>query len=267
MARMSKIQKVVFSSSFVKKDHWEALAQLKQLDVLEFYLCSFIEDPPDKELTVRNVTLFGSPTTFTLRPIATTSMRSLNASDVEAVLKIVAFRQLAIDNLFLNQRIFDMEPLLQVFGHLPGLQSVTFGVNKYALASPLVGKLSLKKLFTRLHSFTINGVGLFVPQHDVEMLVSALCDGPGTLPSLQELNLYFVTASEWTTTTTTLDIVSDHLNGTIIPAFPNVKCISSEANFIRLEEGDWKVHHSSRLCKITSGVGNFKYGVGQDICL
>lgn len=142
-----------------------------------------------------------------------------------------------------------MEPLLQVFGHLPGLQSVTFGISKNALASPLVGKLSLKKLFTRLHSFTINGIGLFVPQHDVEMLVSALCDGPGTLPSLQELNLYFVTAaSEWTMPKTTLDVVSDRLNGMIVPAFPNVKCISSQANFIHLEEGDWKVHHSRRYC-------------------
>ncbi|KAG1850535.1 hypothetical protein C8R48DRAFT_676740 [Suillus tomentosus] len=173
MARMSNIRKVVFSASFVKKDHWEALAQLKQLDVLEFCVCSFIEDPPDKELTVRDVTLCGtrgSPATFTLRPIATTSLRALKADDVKVVLKIVAFRQLAIDVLVLDQRIFDMEPLLQVFGHLPGLQSVTFGVGKNALTSPLVSKLSLKKLFTRLHSFTLNGIGLLVPQHVVEML-------------------------------------------------------------------------------------------------
>lgn len=261
MARMSNIRKVVFSASFVKKDHWEALAQLKQLDVLEFYGSSFIEDPPDKELTVRNVALFRSPTTFTLRPIATTSLRALKADDVEVVLKIVAFRQLAIDNLLLNQQIFDMEPLLQVFGHLPGLQSVTFGVSKNALTSPLVGKLSLKKLFTRLHSFTINGIGFFVLQHVVEMLVSTLCDGPGTLPSLQELNLYIDTASGWTTKMATLDIVSGRLNGMIIPAFPNVKCINTYRKFIRLEEGDWKVHHSSTyatLCRITSRVGNFK---------
>ncbi|KAG1782132.1 hypothetical protein EV702DRAFT_1192789 [Suillus placidus] len=218
MACMSNIRKVVFSTSFVKKDHWEALAELKQLDVLEFRFCSFIEDPSDKELTVRTVMLFGtrgSTTTFTLRPIATTSMRSLDADDVEAVLKVVAFRQLDIDNLVLNQRIFDMEPLLHVFRCLPGLQSVTFGLTK---ASPLIGKLSLKKLFTRLHSFTIKGTDFIVPQHDVEVLVSALCDGPGTLPSLEELNLYFITAGEWTTT---LDVISDRLNGTIIPAFPN----------------------------------------------
>lgn len=242
-ARMSNIQKVVFSTSFVKIDHWEALAELKQLDVLEFYSCSFIEDPPDKELTVRTVISSGSPTTFTLRPIATTSMRSLKADDVEAVLKVVAFRQLTIDNLVLDQQIYDMEPLLHVFRHLPGLQSVTFGLKRRAAASPLMSKLSLKKLFTRLHSFTIKGTGFIVPRHDIEMLVSNLCDGPGTFPSLEELNIYFVTAGEWTTT---LDIISDCLNGTIIPAFPNVRCINADAGFIRLEEGNWKVHYSNR---------------------
>ncbi|KAG1824547.1 uncharacterized protein BJ212DRAFT_534180 [Suillus subaureus] len=162
MARMSNIRKVVFSASFVKKDHWEALAELKQLDVLEFCFCSFIEDPPDKELTVRTVMLFGtrnSPTTFTLRPIASTSIRSLSADEVEAVLKIAAFRQLTIDNLVLNQQIFDMEPLLHVFQHLPGLQSVTFGLKGKAVTSSLIGKLSLKKHFTRLHSFTMKGIG------------------------------------------------------------------------------------------------------------
>lgn len=246
MACMSNIRKVVFSTSFVKKDHWEALAELKQLDALEFCFCSFIEDPSDKELTVRTVVLFGTrgfTTTFTLRPIATTSMRLLNADDVEAVLKVVAFRQLAIDNLILNQRIFAMEPLLDVFRHLPGLQSVAFELTRRAAASPLIGKLSLKKLFTRLHSFTIKGMNFIVPRHDVEMLVSALCDGPGTLPSLEELNLYFITAGEWTTT---LDIISDRLNGTIIPAFPNVRCINANTGFIRLEEGNWKVHYSNR---------------------
>jgi hypothetical protein len=173
MARMSNIRKVVFSTSFVKTDHWKALAELKQLDVLEFYCCSFIDDPPDKELAVRTVMLFGSsgsPTAFTLRPIATTSMRSLKADDVEAVLKVVAFRQLTIDNLVLDQQISDMEPLLRVFRHLPGLQSVAFGLKRRAAASPLVGKLSLKKLFARLHSFTIKGTGFVVPRHDVEMV-------------------------------------------------------------------------------------------------
>lgn len=173
MARMSNIRKVVFSASFVKKDHWEALAQLKQLDVLEFYVCSFIEDPPDTELTVRDVTLCGtrgSPTLFTLRPIATTSMRALKADDVEVVLKIVAFRQLAIDVLVLNQWMVDVELLLQVFRHLPDLQSVTVRLSVKAVASLLGGKLSLKKLFTRLHSFTIKGIGLVVPRHDMEMV-------------------------------------------------------------------------------------------------
>lgn len=238
MARMSNIRKVVFSTSFVKKDHWEALAELKQLDVLEFCFCSFIEDPPDKELTVRTVMLVGtrdSPATFTLRPIATSSIRSLSADDVETVLKIVAFRQLTIDNLVLNQRIFDLEPLLHVFQRLPDLRSVTFGLKEGAVASSLIGKLSLKKLFTRLHSLTIKGIGFILPRHDTEMLVSALCDGPGTLPSLEELNFYFVTAGEWTTT---LDIISDRLNGIIIPAFPNVRHINTDAGSIRLEEGD-----------------------------
>ncbi|KAG2155227.1 uncharacterized protein EDB93DRAFT_1101802 [Suillus bovinus] len=223
-------------------DHWDALAELKQLDVLEFYICSFIEDPPDKELTVRTVKLVDtrrSLTTFTLRPIATTSMRSLTADDVEAVLKIVAFRQLAIDNLVLNQAIFDVEPLLQVFRHLPDLQSLSFGLKGNAAPSLLISKLSLKKLFTRLHSLTIKVVDDWevVPRHDFEMLVSALCDGPGTLPSLQELN---ISDDGWTIA---IDIISDRLNGTIIPAFPNMRCINVDNGFIRLEEGDWKVHY------------------------
>ncbi|KAG1856035.1 hypothetical protein DFJ58DRAFT_345332 [Suillus subalutaceus] len=248
MARMSNIQKVVFSTSFVKKDHWEALAELKQLEVLEFRSCSFIEDPPDKELTVRTVMLFrtrNSPTTFTLRPIATTSIRSLSADDVEAVLKIVAFRQLTIDKLVLIQQNFDMGLLLHVFRRLPDLQSVTLALKERAVASslPVIGKLPLKKHFTRLRSFTVKDTGYLVPRDETEMLISALCDGPGTLPSLEELNFHFITVDGWTTT---LDIISDRLNGTIIPAFPNVRYINTDAGSIRLEEGDWKVHYSNR---------------------
>ncbi|KAG1878977.1 hypothetical protein F4604DRAFT_583807 [Suillus subluteus] len=248
MARMSNIQKVVFSTSFVKKDHWEALAELKQLEVLEFRFCSFIEDPPDKELTVRTVMLFRTrnfPTTFTLRPIATASIRSLSADDVEAVLKIVAFRQLTIDKLVLIQQNFDMELLLHVFQRLPDLQSVTLALKERVVVSSLlvIGKFSLKKLFTRLRSFTVKDTGFLVPRDETEMLISALCDGPGTLPSLEELNFHFLTVGEWTTT---LDIISDRLNGTIIPAFPNVRYINTDAGSIRLEEGHWKVHYSNR---------------------
>ncbi|KAG2737025.1 hypothetical protein P692DRAFT_201134291, partial [Suillus brevipes Sb2] len=106
MARMSNIRKVFISSSIVNKDHWQALAELKQLDVLEFRFCSFIEDPPNKQLTVRAVMfrcgLHHSPSQLTLRPIATTSLRSLEMDDVEVALKIVAFRQLAIVDLVLD---------------------------------------------------------------------------------------------------------------------------------------------------------------------
>ncbi|KAG1772022.1 hypothetical protein EDD22DRAFT_947571 [Suillus occidentalis] len=154
MARMSNIRKVVFSCLFVKIDHWEALAGLKQLDSLHLDSCSFIDDPPDKELTVRFVWLSYPSTTFTLRPVATTSLRSLKANDVEVVLKIVAFRQLAIESLFLDQQLSDIEPLLQVFQHLPSLLGVRFQIEGQALASSY-SKLSLKKLFTRLLSFTI----------------------------------------------------------------------------------------------------------------
>jgi hypothetical protein len=190
MARMSNIQKVFFSSSMVKTDHWHALAELKQLDVLEFHSCSFIDDPPDRELTVRSVILLGSfssQTPFTLRPIATTSLRSLKADDVEAVLNVAAFRQLAIDNLILVYPCSaesDMEPLLRVFRHLPGLQSVTVGLTRWVLAS---GELPLKKLFTRLHSFSIKGNGFPVRQYDIKLV----CFIPRIL-----LLLIFVAASK-----------------------------------------------------------------------
>ncbi|KAG2073819.1 hypothetical protein BDR04DRAFT_1141079 [Suillus decipiens] len=244
MMRMSNIRKVFFSGSFVKNDHWEALVELKQLDILEFYSCSFIEDPPDIQLTVRAVKLFdlrGSPNTFTLRPIATTSLRSLNADDVGVVLKVVSFRQLNIDNLVLYPRMSDRDSLFHVFQHLPGLRSITLAPQGRVTASPLMSNFSLKKLFTRLHSCTIEGYDLNVPRHDVEMLISTLCDGPGTLPSLEELRIGFGFGRG----KEMLDIIFDCLKGTIIPAFPNVKHINSDVGFIRLEEGDWKVHYPS----------------------
>ncbi|KIK34783.1 hypothetical protein CY34DRAFT_617506 [Suillus luteus UH-Slu-Lm8-n1] len=165
MTRMSNIRKVVFSSSFVKTDHWEALAELKQLEDLGFHFCSFIDDPPNKELTVRSVMLYGPRFTFTLRPIATTSLRSLKADIVEAVLNVVTFRQLAIDELVLHRQIPDIEPLLHVFQHLPNLQILSFSLSRQALASSY-GKLSLKRLFTRLRSFTMNVFDAHVPRHD-----------------------------------------------------------------------------------------------------
>ncbi|KAG2749349.1 hypothetical protein P692DRAFT_201789165 [Suillus brevipes Sb2] len=244
MARMSNIQKVFFSSSIVKTDHWHALAELKQLDVLEFHSCSFIDDPPDRELTVRSVILLGSFSSeppFTLRPIASTSLRSFEADDAEAALKIVAFRQLAIDNLFLDYQCSDMEPLLRVFQHLPGLQNVSIWLTRRLLPAP--GELPLKKLFTRLHSFTIKIIGYRVPQNYINLLISKLCDGPGTLPSLEELNIYLGRSSECTTK---LDTIYDCLNGMIIPAFPNVRRINADAGSIRLEEGKWKKHYSNR---------------------
>ncbi|KAG2365978.1 hypothetical protein BDR07DRAFT_1607180 [Suillus spraguei] len=252
MTRMSNIQNVFFFDSFLKKEHWEALAELKQLDILEFHSCSFIEDPPDTQLTVRTVKLFGlrgSPTTFTLRPIATTSLRSLIADNAEAVLKVVSFRQLTIDNLVLYPQMSDMDSLFHVFQHLSGLQSVTLTLGR-VVASPLMSKLSLKKLFTRLHSCTIRGFDYTVLRHDVEMLVSTLCDGPGTLPSLEELSIDF---GHWKET---LIIISDCLKGTIIPAFPNVKRINTNLGSIRLEEGDWKVLYRS-VDKDNRDVGNW----------
>jgi hypothetical protein len=170
MARMSNIRKVVFSYSFIKTYHWDALAELKQLDVLEFRFCSFIEDPPNKQLTVRAVMfrcgLHHSPSQLTLRPIATTSLRSLEMDDVEVALKIVAFRQLAIVNLVLEQRSSNMESLFRVFRHLHGLRTVTVWLSSRALAS----KLPLKKLFTRLHSFSVRRIGFPVVQDTVEMV-------------------------------------------------------------------------------------------------
>jgi hypothetical protein len=63
-------------------------------------------------------------------------------------------------------------------------------------------------------------------------LVSAICDGPGTLPSLEELNLLI-----FGELMTTLDIVYDRLKSTINPTFPDVKCIRTPGGKMRLEKG------------------------------
>jgi hypothetical protein len=125
MARMTNIRKVEFHLSFVKKEHWEAMAALKQLDCLHFNHCSFTENPPDQELSVRAVTLVGSPTPFTLWPIATSTLRTLETDDPEAVLKLVAARQLAIKIFVLRFTDIEMNMLFQVFEQLPDLESVT----------------------------------------------------------------------------------------------------------------------------------------------
>ncbi|KAG2148953.1 hypothetical protein DEU56DRAFT_909245 [Suillus clintonianus] len=253
MARMSNIRKVVITKSFVKKEHWDAMAELKQLDDLKFSYCSFIEDPPDKELTVRTVTLLDlgdSPIPFTraLRPIATTVLRSLEINEVEVVQKLVAFRHLAIDNLIVERQIFDIEELLHVFRLLPDLESISCTLRRKEMVSPLIATFSLKKLFTRLRSFTIVGSGCYwLERHDMAKLLSALCDGPGTLPSLEELHIHIPlggAAGE------TFFVISDLLNRTIIPAFPNLRYIyAGNDNYLHLEEGNWEVHYSQALKK------------------
>ncbi|OAX39704.1 hypothetical protein K503DRAFT_799426 [Rhizopogon vinicolor AM-OR11-026] len=238
MACMTNIRKVEFCRSFVKNEHWETMAALKQLDCLQFWYCSFIEDPPDRELSVRTVKLFGSPTSFILRPIATSTLRTLETDELAAVLKIVTARQLVIENFVLHREVFEMKLLLQVFEQLPGLESITFGFRAQVAASRFISGLSLKKLFTRLRSFTVKGPSVDpILRHDTEKLVSALCDGPGTLPSLERLELLFLTTGG---PTATLDIVSDRLEGTIIPAFPNVKYVRAPYGVMSLGCADWK---------------------------
>jgi hypothetical protein len=168
MARMTNIRKVKFDMSFVKKEHWEAMAALKQLDCLHFSYCSFTENPPDQELSVRTVTLVGSPTPFTLWPIATSTLRTLETDDLEAVLKLVTARQLSIKNFVLHYTdSFKVNMLFPVFEQLRDLESVTIGFRVTLVASPLIRGLSLKKLFPRLRSFTVKAVYLCetVPQH------------------------------------------------------------------------------------------------------
>ena len=154
MARMTNIRKVEFYQSFVKKEHWEAMAALKQLDCLHFYNCSFTENPPDQELSVRAVALVGPPTPFTLWPIATSTLRTLETSHLEAVLKLVTARQLAINKFILHRKDFELNMLLQVCEQLPDLESVTIRWFRATSVSLPISGLSLKKVFTRLRSLT-----------------------------------------------------------------------------------------------------------------
>jgi len=168
MARVANIREVEFVLSFVTKEHWEAMAALKQLDCLHFSDCSFTENPPDQELSVRAVTLVSSHTPFTLWPIATSTLRTLKTDDLEAVLKLVTARQLSIKNfVFRYTDFFKMNMLLPVLEQLRDLESVTIGFRVTSAASPLISGLSLKKLFPRLRSFTVKAVYLCdtVPQH------------------------------------------------------------------------------------------------------
>jgi hypothetical protein len=59
---------------------------------------------------------------------------------------------------------------------------------------------------------------------------------------LEELDLVFRTSGK---RTTTLDIVSDRLEDTIIPAFPNVKVIRTPGGDLHLEKGGWKCYATS----------------------
>ena len=181
MARMTNIRKVKFHHSFVKKEHWEAMAALKQLDCLYFNYCTFTEDPPDQGLSVRAVKLFNSSIPSTLWPIATSTLRTLETDDLEAVLKLVTARQLAIKKFVLHGKDFELKMLLQVFEQLPDLESVTIGCITKLAASPLINGLSLKTLFTHMRSFTVNSSFLreTVPQ-DVTVKV---CFMPSIPPS------------------------------------------------------------------------------------
>jgi len=261
MAHMTNIRKVEFHQSFVKKEHWETLAALKQLDCLHFNYCSFTENPPDQELSVRTVTLFNSPTPFTLSPIATSNLHTLETDELGAVLKLVTARQLAIKNFTLRHADCEMNVLLQVFEQLPDLESITIEFRAKMATSPLIGVLSLKKMFTRLRSFTINAPFYWeaIPRHITEkvcfmlsvplpdsllQLISGICDGPGTLPSLEKLDLLFLTDGGLMTT---LNIVSDRLEDTIIPAFPNVECVRASCGHIRLEKNGWQRTDTIRM--------------------
>jgi hypothetical protein len=155
MACMTNIRKVEFSQSFVKKGHWDAMAALKQLDCLMFHCCSFTDDPPVQELSIRSVVLSSSSTSFTLRPIATSTLRTLKADELESVLKLVTVRQLTIEKLVLLDANVGMKMLLQVLEKLPSLESLYFMVGEDLATSPFTSGFSLKKLFTRLRSFTM----------------------------------------------------------------------------------------------------------------
>jgi len=230
------------------------MAALKRLEHLTFSWCNFTERPPVKELSVRTVKLFNCPTSFILWPIATDTLRTLETNDLHFVLALATAHQLAIEHFVLIGTSFGMELLLHVFELLPGLKSVALTVDEEFATSPFISKLSLKKLFTSLRSFTVNpsSRGLEIPQHHAEKVccitfaffpnsffqfVSSICDGPGTLPSLERLDLLFRTSNE---VTTTVDLAFDRLEDTILPAFPNIKCIRAPWGEVSLEKGGWK---------------------------
>ena len=71
---------------------------------------------------------FRTPLTYlNLRPIATSTLYTLEINDPEAVLKTVTFRQIAI-KIFIHQEVpGGMELLLQVFEKLTDLENATIG--------------------------------------------------------------------------------------------------------------------------------------------
>jgi hypothetical protein len=170
MARMLNIRKLEFYQSSVTKEHWEAMAALRQLDCLTFRDCSFVDNPPDRELRVRTVKFSNSHTSRILRPIATSTLRTLETDQLDAVLKLVTARQLSIENFVLHQPVGEMKVLLQVFEQLPGLENISFMFTEKAVASSLISGLSLKKLFTRLRTFDVKlpDIRSVIPQHDTE---------------------------------------------------------------------------------------------------
>ena len=251
---MSNIRTVVFYRSFVRGEHWETMAALKRLEHLTFSWCTFIERPPVQELSVRTVKLFNSLTSFILWPLATDTLRTLETNDLRFVLALATAHQLAIEHFVLIETHVKMELLLHVLELLPGLKSVALTVDEKFATSPFISKLSLKKLFTSLRSFTANpsSDGCEIPRHHAEKVccitfvlfpdsffqfVSSICDGPGTLPSLERLDLLFRTSNKLTTT---VDLAFDRLEDTILPAFPNIKCIRAPFGEVSREKGGWK---------------------------
>ena len=257
MARMSNIQKVVFYRSHIYTEHLEIMRAMKQLESLTLHTC-FIGYPIHPELSVRTVKSLNTvPPRFHL-PIAISTLRTLETDMLKIVLKLPtqAARQcprLALEHLVLHDSNSNVELLIRVLERLPDLESVTLVVNKRLAASPLISGLSLKRLFPRLRSFTANRDQSSYPlRRDTEKVccmtsvlspdsslqfVLAICDGPGTLPSLERLDLMFRTVDKFKTT---LDIVFDLLESTILPAFPNIKCICTKYGKLRLEKGGWK---------------------------
>jgi hypothetical protein len=57
MPHMKNLRELKFSRSIVKKVHWDAVATLESLEILDFSVCTFVDGPadvdPDKRLTVK----------------------------------------------------------------------------------------------------------------------------------------------------------------------------------------------------------------------